>query len=264
MSQTLDFYAANVENAPVIMYFHPNSTNSHILVGSLLYQTLVQPALDAGFAVVTVEFRHPVVNQDQWNSPTDSRVPHWDAARAIQWVRANAQFTGIDKRNLFVVGHSRGTLSLWTALQPDFADLNSPDPISHESTHALAALGYQAQTMYNGLEFDSLYLVPSDVPQADADFIAANPPYQQFGSDIDSVNSTSLPVMLRYQDSFIPYQISYAYMQTLDYIHYPDFGITLCSKYQQLATAPCSANDLVTPDHAYDGMIQFFKQYLVK
>ena len=58
------------------------------------------------------------------------------ACRTTTWhARCNSSVPtlprcGIDRRNVFVVGGSRGTLSLWTVLQDHMAIATSPDPVA--------------------------------------------------------------------------------------------------------------------------------------
>jgi acetyl esterase/lipase len=268
MSQTLNFYAATTNpSAPLIIYFHPNGGSSYIdqKQNPTLYSQIVQPALAAGYAIASVEFRHPVDNDNVPNRVSDPRVPHWDAARAIQFLRANATALGIDKRNVFVVGHSRGTLSMWTAMQDDMAISNSPDAIARESTRVRAVWAYQGQTSYNPVEFAEWFLIPSDRAQAETGFETLHPKWQQFGSAVASVTPDDPPVHLRYKQQFMQGFISYQTMTTkFNPEHYPDFGVQLCTRYTQVNNRnECVAEQLIPETGAYTGMIDFFNKYLI-
>jgi acetyl esterase/lipase len=132
--QRFDLYRAPGSSAdtpaPLIVWAHPNGSSKAIAPGSAAETVLLKPALAAGFSFASVEFRHPVANRNEADSPTNPGVPHHDLARALQFIRANAAVLGIDRRNVFVVGGSRGTLSLWTVLQDDMAIPTSPDPVA--------------------------------------------------------------------------------------------------------------------------------------
>ncbi|MDE2593152.1 MAG: hypothetical protein KGL57_02850 [Burkholderiales bacterium] len=272
LTQRFDFYpAASNKPTPLIIWAHPNEMSKALPTSGAMYKALVSPALAAGFSFASLEFRHPVVNESEASS-NNGVVPHLDVARALQYIRANAQALNIDPANVFFVGQSRGTLALWTALQDDMADPNSSDPVARQSTRVNAVFGVNAQTTYDGLEFDSLFLVPRDRPQADADFIAQHPYYQQFGSAIKSVNAGLLPdpaVKLRYDSKPIKHLLTYDEMLQLDYIHYADFGLALCNAYLNAFgdTSRClneaSTSFADNPAAAYANYVDFFKKRLV-
>lgn len=73
--------------------------------------------------------------------------PVYDAAYAIQYLRAHASEYGIDKNKIAAGGFSAGaTTSLWLACHPDLADPKSADPVRRESSKVNAAIvrGVQA------------------------------------------------------------------------------------------------------------------------
>jgi len=275
VKQDFDFYRApSSEPAPLIIWAHPNGMSKALPATSPMYQALVVPALRAGYSFASIEFRHPVVNENLPNSATDPGVPHEDLARALQFIRANADALGIDKRNVFFVGQSRGTLAVWTALQDDMARPKSNDPVARESTRVNAVYGVQAQTTYDGTEFAKLFIVPgeNDRKAFIADFQAEHPKYAQFGSAIRSVTAGAdpdPPVRLIYDAPVIPQQITYAQLQQLDAIHYPDFGPALCQAYvvafgnSARCTYDASTRYKDDPVAAFAGYVAFFDHYRV-
>jgi hypothetical protein len=265
--QTFDYYpASGGKMAPLIVYFHPNGTTSHISPGSGADLALLQPALKAGYAFASVEYRHPVDEDEYANGPDDPRVPHWDAARATQFLRANAKALGFDKRQVFFLGHSRGSLSIWTALQPDMADPTSPDPVARESTRVLALFEYQGQTTYRDREFAELFIVSRDRAAMESDFETDHPKWEQFGSAIDSADADSPPIKLRYRDTYPGHRITLAKMQSkfsLD--HYPGQGPALCEAYaRRHALADCIVEFRVETAHAFDDYLDFFASHGLK
>jgi len=230
------------------------------------------PALRAGYSFASIEFRHPVTNENLPNSATDPGVPHYDVARALQFIRANADALGIDKRNVFLVGQSRGTLTLWTALQDDMARPKSNDPVARESTRVNAVYGFQAQTTYDGTEFANLFIVKEDRPAFIADFDAEHPHYAQFGSAIRSVSAgvdPDPPVRLIYDGPVVPRRVSYAEIETLNPIHYPNYGPALCQAYvvafgnSARCTYDADTRYKDDPIAAFAGYIDFFNQHRV-
>jgi hypothetical protein len=269
LQQTFDFYRAppGALPAPLIIYAHPNGSTKSIAPGSPTYMALVAPALNAGFSFASIEFRHPVVNDDQADSPLNSGVPHYDIARAVQFMRANAQALGIDRRNVFLLARSRGTLALWTATQNDMADLNASDPVLRQSTRVNAVYTYNAQTTYDGLEFGDLFIVPSDREIHKTAFRLEYPKHAQFGSAVRSVTADDPPVKLFYDRKFIGRQVTLQELETMDEVHYPGFGVELCAAYQRAGVAgKCEvAHDEVYSDTSLvfgNNYVEFFKRHL--
>ena len=269
LQQRFDFYrvagASATTPAPLVVWAHPNGMSKTIVPGSSAENVLLKPALAAGFSFASLEFRHPVANENEQNTPTDPRVPHFDIARALQFIRANAPALGVDRRNIFVVGGSRGTLSLWTVLQNDMAIPTSPDPVARQSTRANAVFAYNAQTTYDGREFADLFLVEADRAAFKANWQALHPKYAQFGSAIQSTTADDPPVMLRYDQSFIGRLVTLQELASVDYVHYPDYGLAICAAYR-LAGIGTRCTVEADPRFAgmagYSGYIDFFRLHL--
>ena len=91
---------------------------------------------ERGIAVAAINYRF---------SPLPD--PVYDAARAIQYLRAHAKEYNLDKTRFAATGFSAGaTTSLWLALHDDLADPKSKDPVLRESTRLKGAyiLGVQS------------------------------------------------------------------------------------------------------------------------
>jgi len=270
LQQRFDFYrvpgASGTAPVPVVVWAHPNGGSKSIAQGSPAWNALVKPALDAGFSFASIEFRHPVVNEIEADSPTNPGVPHYDIARALQFIRANAYALGIDRRNVFVVGGSRGTLSLWTVLQDDMAIPNSPDPVARQSTRANAAFAFNAQTSYDGNETADLFLVEQDRAAYKAAWRQKHPKYAQFGSSVSSASANDPPVFLRYDQTFVGRLVTLQELLAMDEVHYPDFGLALCAAYDLKGIGDrCHAEG--GPQHdgmpqSYAGYIDFFRRHL--
>ena len=241
VSQTFDFWPATGgdpnANHPTIVYFHPDAAGSHVQTSMPLYANVVLPATTAGFNFVSVEFRHPVIDQYLATS-LGGQVPHIDTGLAIQYLRAHAKTLGISSNNIFAFGYSRGSLSLWQALQPDLGGGTTGKPSSHVS----GFFGYQAQTTYQCDQYGQLFLDPNDVttPEYIGNCKATNPYWQQFGSALDAVSADSPPVKLQYQQGLelrtgtqrVIQQVSAPWLvANYEVEHYPDFGIALYDAY---------------------------------
>ena len=273
LQQAFDFYraapAADGLPAPLIVWAHPNGTSKWLPRDGQGYAALVAPALVAGFSFASIEFRHPVTNETEAASPDDPGVPHHDIARALQFIRANAAALGIDRRNVFFVGGSRGTLTLWTALQDDMADPDSQDPVARQSTRVNAVFGVNAQTTYDGLEFADLFIVEGERGIAKAAWRLEHEKYAQFGSALRSVDRdvpADPPVMLRYDQPFVRHQVTLEELAAMVEVHYPDYGLALCVAYARAGLGErCSAEAdprFASTAAAYDGYVDFFRQHL--
>jgi acetyl esterase/lipase len=89
--------------------------------------------LDAGISVVAINYRLiPMAGEVQ----PPVKVPLNDAARALQFVRTQAEEWNFDKTRIGAAGGSAGACTaLWLALHDDLAEPNASDPVSRESTH---------------------------------------------------------------------------------------------------------------------------------
>jgi hypothetical protein len=91
---------------------------------------VAQPALEHGYAFMSLQYRHPTVSQEWYDkpaAPVNQSVngaepppgvirPSTDIATAVQWARHHADTLHIDPLNIFLVGQSRGSLAVLTAL----------------------------------------------------------------------------------------------------------------------------------------------------
>jgi hypothetical protein len=67
LKQTFNLYrpaSAGSNKTPLIIYAHPNGMSKALPVTGAMYKALVPPALNAGYAFASLEFRHPVVNEE--------------------------------------------------------------------------------------------------------------------------------------------------------------------------------------------------------
>ncbi|WP_363800178.1 hypothetical protein ABU614_08955 [Lysobacter firmicutimachus] len=272
LQQQFDFYRVPATTpTPLIVWAHPNGMSKALPANSPMHQALVAPALRAGFSFASVEFRHPVTNEALANSDVDPRVPHYDLAYALQFIRANAEALNIDKRNVFLVGQSRGTLAVWTALQDDLRDPDSTDPVARQSTRVNAVYAVNAQTTYSGAEFAERFIVPADRAKFVAAFNRQHPKHAQFGSAIASVSAGQKPdppLRLIYDSPEVGRLLTLEQISQRDPIHYPDFGPALCTTYAQAfgnsarCTYDADSRYQGDPGAAFAGYVDFFKRHL--
>ncbi len=105
-----------------------------------------QALLDAGISVAAINYRY-TSQAAVANVVPPVKVPLHDAARALQFIRSQANEWQIDKRRIGAAGGSAGACSsLWLAFHDDLADPNSSDPVARESTRLWCAAVNGAQT----------------------------------------------------------------------------------------------------------------------
>lgn len=259
-TQSLDFWPVRrgATGQPLIVWAHPGNGFKEIDVSRRrdvpsLYNKLIVPARAAGFAVASIDYRHPVQNQDL------SPVPHDDIGRAVQSLRAMADDLGIDRRNIFLIGSSQGSLGIWQALQPDLALPGAEGPAG-QSSAVNAAYAYNAQVSFRGQENADRFVMPEEREAYVAQWLADHPQDAQFGSALASVNPGSVPVMVKYERAYY-HRLVHSFELTN---HHPDYGLALCEAYAQQGIAErCSTQERVPKDQDLVGAVPFFLRHLV-
>lgn len=211
--QVLDFYQAK-SNKPTPLVFHIHgggwTAGDKGKVGN------IQPYLDAGISVVSINYRYSWQAQLEGIKPP-VKAPLEDAARALQFVRSKAKEWNIDKQRIGATGGSAGACSsLWLAMHPDMAAPNSKDPVARESTRLWCAAVSAAQTSldpkqlqqwtpnsrYGGHAFG--FMDPNNVKSRDtqfAEFLAAREemlPWIKEYSPIEHATKDDPPIYMIY------------------------------------------------------------------
>ncbi|MDA1018169.1 MAG: alpha/beta hydrolase, partial [Planctomycetota bacterium] len=174
----IDLYLIESERpTPLVIYIHGGG-----FVGGdkrSVSAGLIQSMHKAGISVAAIHYRfikeHPFP------------APFVDSARAVQFLRHNADRYNLDIKRFAATGGSAGAgISLWLATRDDMADPKSDDPVGRQSTRISCASVGGAQVSYDprfwreiglakGLQhssFSLMYGVPSDDPFEDPKKIA--------------------------------------------------------------------------------------------
>lgn len=106
----------------------------------------VERLLAENISVVSINYRYTTQAKEAGITPP-VKAPLEDAARALQFVRSQANEWNIDKSRIAAAGSSAGACtSLWLAFHDDLAQPSSPDLVARESTRVLCAAVIGAQT----------------------------------------------------------------------------------------------------------------------
>jgi acetyl esterase/lipase len=143
--QRFDFWQAKSDRpTPVVLLIHGGGWMGGDKTG---YGTgAIQPYLDAGISVASINYRFILQAMDQ-NVEPPVKACLYDAARALQTIRAKAKDWNLDPKRVGATGGSAGACtSLWLALHDDLADPRSDDPIARQSSRLSCAAVSGAQT----------------------------------------------------------------------------------------------------------------------
>ena len=140
----LDFYQAESDSpAPVAVYIHGGGFRKggkHML--HQWYADVLEDCLASGVSVAAVNYRFI-------NSASLPEIFR-DAARAIQYIRHNAEAWNVDKTRFAGFGASAGAgTSLWLASHEDLADADNADPVLRESSRLQVVGGNNCQATYD-------------------------------------------------------------------------------------------------------------------
>ncbi len=160
---------------PLIIWSHPQGDTDVLEPGTSAYDRVAALAIERGYAFMSLQFRHPTASQ-RWypappgppnqntngsEPPNGTMYPSTDIATAVQWARYNSGKLLIDPANVFLVGQSRGSLSVLTALMGDQKKTTlgvGDPPYLAESSLPNAVFAPQAQTTYRDDQLKSFFI----------------------------------------------------------------------------------------------------------
>lgn len=141
----LDFWKAEGEGPrPLLMVIHGGGW----LGGDKSRFKHPKRYLDNGISVAAISYR--LARTDPLPTPVH------DAARALQFLRSQAQEWNIDPNKVMLTGDSAGGCSsLWIACHEDLAQPNAEDPVLRESTRVQGVAVAGAQVMIEAKQIES-------------------------------------------------------------------------------------------------------------
>lgn len=232
----LDFWQAEAPGpTPLLVSIHHGGFSQ----GQKFVQAdLLKECLSAGISVAAINYRLT----EQAIAP----AAFHDGARAIQFLRQNAQEFRLDPKRVAVTGGSSGGgISLWLAFHDDLANPKSDDPVLRQSSRVTCAAAFNAQTSYDprfirklfpGQEVHKVqnlgYLFRVDLDQID------NLPAEKYQlieevSPLTHLSQDDPPVLLSYRSAFDA-RVTNPNIG----IHHPTFGKALKERMDELKV-PC-------------------------
>lgn len=143
----IDFWLASSEKpTPLVMVIHGGGWKGGSSKEKLHRLIDTAALVEAGISVASINYR--LLRHAEGVVPP-VKAPLEDAARALQFIRKNADQWNIDKTKIGLSGGSAGGCSsLWLGYNDDFADPDSEDPVARESTRvACLALNRPQSTL---------------------------------------------------------------------------------------------------------------------
>ncbi|EMI15677.1 esterase/lipase-like protein [Rhodopirellula maiorica SM1] len=263
----LDVYLAETENnkpAPCMIWIHGGGfRRGDKSEGSMFSSFFTQN----GIHYVTLNYR--------FSQHEIAPACFHDCARALQFLRRNAETWNIDTKRIAIGGGSAGAgLAQWLAYSPDRANPTAQDPVMRESTRVSALILLNAQTSYD------FRWIKQHIP---GDAWMGEGLQQLFGytiEDVDELNDKQLrtieecsplthfsgddpPTLLFYRRSRDP-QI--AVQNPMDGIHHPLFGLELEERADKWGV-PCEVFTVETPkdrifyNNRWDYAVEFLEKH---
>lgn len=229
----LDLYLAKSEKpTPLIVYIHGGG-----FVGgdkSSISRGLVEAANAAGISMAAIHYR--------FVTEAPFPAPQRDSARAIQFLRANADKWNFDPQRVAAYGGSAGAgISMWLGFHDDLADPENPDPVLRQSTRLCAIGSRGGQTTYDPNLIKEwiggrAYQHPSITKCYDLESLdqITDPKLQPLYDEVSAITHLTAddpPIHMIYSEADEPLPEDARPGQG---IHHPNFGKKLSEKMKQL------------------------------
>jgi acetyl esterase/lipase len=150
--QVLDFYKAPSAGAtPLLFFIHGGGWMN----GDKEKPDFLAACLGSGISVVSINYRLiSDANAEQIYPPVKACLD--DSARALQFVRSQAEEWHLDKNRIAGCGGSAGGFNaLWLGFHPDMALPGSADQVARESTRLSCVMAFVPQTTLDPQQLQS-------------------------------------------------------------------------------------------------------------
>jgi hypothetical protein len=223
--------------------------------------------LKAGISVASINYRY--------KTTAPLPAPHYDAKKALQFIRSKAELWRIDENKVGIWGGSAGAqICMWLAFSNEMADAESTNPIERESTRVTCVATRGGQTTMES-DFWVKHL-PKYAPGTEAEFKSNQLPIygvetiKEADEIAKSISALAListddpPIFMQYGMSPNTPAPSKDDPKKLRgwIVHHVDFGIALKEKMDELGVEA----DLRYPGAKtkYNSLLEFFIDKLLE
>jgi acetyl esterase/lipase len=195
-----------------------------------------------------------------------------DSARALQFLRLNAERYNIDPSRVGAFGGSAGAgISQWLAYHDDLADPKNADPVLRQSTRLTAVAPFNAQSSYDP-RFIKKLMNSEQVHPALVSFFGMSSPADvdnakfhrlfEDSSPINHLTKDDPPILVFFGQRNDPLPPN---STGEEHIHHPKFGFVLKEKADRLGV-PCTV--MLREEHPngfpVDRFVEFFQSKLIR
>ena len=140
---------------PLVIFIHGGgfSSGSKEKAYSRSNRKMIVELLDQGVAFASINY--PLLGRSDKVGLIKSLR---GAQRSVQFMKHHYDSFNIDPQKVIAIGSSAGaSTALWLAFHDDMANLNSGDPVEHQSTRILAAVGSEAQSSMDVVRWEEVF-----------------------------------------------------------------------------------------------------------
>lgn len=228
----LDLYLAKSDQpTPLVLYIHGGGFRG----GDKQSVGSAGSYLGAGFSLAAINYR--------LTDTAPAPAAYLDCARALQFLRHNAEKWNLDPKLVASTGGSAGAgTSMWLAFHDDLADPDSDDPVARQSTRLTCIAVTNGQSSYDprfaekigiprpNFERHDFFLPFYGIERNEIDTPRAYKLYEQ-AAPITYVSKDDPPALLTY--TFANEEVTTKSSLGL-IVHHPKFGIALKEKLDEL------------------------------
>lgn len=147
--------SSSKSKTPLVIFIHGGgfSSGSKEKAYSRSNQKMIVELLKQGVAFASINY--PLLGRNDTVGLIKSLR---GAQRSVQFMKHHHGSFNIDPQKVIAIGSSAGaSTALWLAFHDDMANLNSGDPVEHQSTRILAAVGSEAQSSMDVLRWEEVF-----------------------------------------------------------------------------------------------------------
>ena len=255
----IDFWQAGSDRpTPVFVWIHGGGFRGGNK--SSIPAELLTRCLNVGISCASIHYRLSS------HAPYPAQMN--DSARAIQFIRSQADNWNIDANRIAAGGGSAGSgISQWLAFHDEMAQPDNDDPVARMSTRLVCAIPINMQSTYDPREIKSL--IPGDAYKHPALLPLFNRPQGwdwdtgRIDAELDALLKDASPINHLTKDDVPIFLIHYERSNKPGNIHHSNFGKHLKQAMDELGIECVRRmdSDYESMSSAYDEMVSFLKKH---